>query len=206
MITVTGHGQAGQVPDILTLNIGIEARRASVAEAYAAASEAMEAVLESLRQHGVGSQDTTTSALNIRAETGWQEGLGNIVSGYLVGSTMTVRLSYREQARETVAAAVEAGGDDVRLNGLQATMSDPAPVLEQARANAWADARTKAGHYAGLAGRSLGPVQSVREGDPGDLEPHPMPAMIRVASGGPLPLEAGESTAEAAVTVTWELA
>ncbi len=32
-----------------------------------------------------------------------------------------------------------------------------------------------------------------------------MPAMMRVSSGSPLPLEAGESTVDAAVTIIWEL-
>ncbi|HEV7167028.1 MAG TPA: SIMPL domain-containing protein [Micrococcaceae bacterium] len=205
MITVIGHGSASQIPDILTLSIGIEARRASVAEAYGAAGAAMQSVLDRLRDLDVGPQDTTTSSLNIRAESGWQEGLGNVVTGYLVSSSMTVRLSFQVRAREIIAAAVEAGGDDVRLNGLQPSMSDPGPVLEQARANAWKDARTKAEHYAALAGHSLGPVHSVREGDASDLEPGPMPAMMRVSSGSPLPLEAGESTVDAAVTIIWEL-
>ncbi len=120
MITVIGHGSASQIPDILTLSIGIEARRASVAEAYGAAGAAMQSVLDRLRDLDVGPQDTTTSSLNIRAESGWQEGLGNVVTGYLVSSSMTVRLSFQVRAREIIAAAVEAGGDDVRLNGLAA--------------------------------------------------------------------------------------
>lgn len=212
-ITVTGQGSAAQAPDIMNISVGIEARRASVPEAYAAAADAMRAILDRLRELGVGPQDTATSALTIRAESGWQEGAGNVVTGYLVGSALAVRLNYQDRgqdraqhrAQDIVAAVVEAGGDDVRLNGLQPAISNPAPVSRQARENAWLDVRAKAEHYAALAGRALGRVHSISEREPSAVGPGPMPVMLRASSTGALPLEAGESTVDVSVSVTWEL-
>ncbi len=193
----------------MNISVGIEARRASVPEAYVAAADAMRAILDRLRELGVNPQDTVTSALTIRAESGWQEGAGNVVTGYLVGSALAVRLSYRDgaqhRAQDIVAAAVEAGGDDVRLNGLQPAISDPAPASRLARENAWQDARAKAEHYASLAGRALGRVHAISEGGPSAVGPGPVPVMLRASSTGALPLEAGESTVDVAVSVTWEL-
>ncbi len=193
----------------MNISVGIEARRASVPGAYAAAADATRAILDRLRELGVGPHDTATSALTIRAESGWQEGAGNVVTGYLVGSTLAVRLNYQDGAQhgaqDIVAAAVDAGGDDVRLNGLQPAMSNPAPVSRQARENAWLDARAKAEHYAALAGRALGRVHSIHAGEPSAVGPGPVPVMMRASSTEPLPLEAGESTVVVSVSVTWEL-
>ena len=49
-----------------------------------------------------------------------------------------------------------AGGNDVRLNGLELGFADPAAVYARAREAAWQDALATAGHFASLAGASPG--------------------------------------------------
>ncbi|MDQ6739860.1 MAG: SIMPL domain-containing protein [Actinomycetota bacterium] len=209
-VTVTGRGACSQVPDKLTISIGIETRRDTVPAAYAGAATAVQAILRRLQTLGVAADDTTSSALNVRAETNWQEGAGNVVSGYLVSSSFAVRLDYRANARDqsaqdVIVATVEAGGNDVRLNGLQPSVSDPAQAAARARELAWADAASKAEHFAALAGRAIGPVLIITEGEPAAVGPSPVPVMARALNTEAIPLEAGESTVEAAVTVSWEL-
>ncbi len=204
-VTVTGRGACSQAPDKLTISIGIETRRDSVPAAYAGAATAVDAILRRLQSLGVAASDTSTSALNVRAETNWQEGAGNVVTGYLVSSTFAVRLDYRKNAQDIIAAAVDAGGNDVRLNGLQPSLSDPTQAAARARELAWADAAAKAEHFAALAGRTLGMVHVITEGEPAAVGPSPMPVMARALSTEAIPLEAGESTVAAAVTVSWEL-
>lgn len=202
-ITVTGRGSAHREADVLTLAIGIEARRASVKEAYSAGADAASAVLGVLRQRGVDGADAASSGLNVQAETSWREGAGNLVTGYLVSSTVTVRLVYRSGAEDIIAAVVSTGGDDVRLHSLEPAVSDPASGAAQARALAWADALAKAGHYAALAGRSLGQAQHIGEGEPSSGGT--VPLMARTSGVAALPLQPGQSAIEATITVQWEL-
>ena len=86
-ISVTGTGSAEAVPDLLTLSIGVECRRDTVAEAYGEAGTRSAAITAELRQHGVAGADISTSGLNVRAELNWQEGRGQIVTGYLASNT-----------------------------------------------------------------------------------------------------------------------
>ncbi len=204
-VTVTGRGSCSQAPDRLTVNIGIETRQSSVPDAFSAAAAAVTAILARLHELSIPATDISSNALNVRAETNWQEGAGNVVTGYLVSSSLAVQLDYGSEVQDVIAAAVEAGGNDVRLNGLEPSVADPSPAAAQARDAAWADAKAKAGQFAALAGRSLGAVHAVTEGELAAVGPAPAPMMTRAVSVAALPLAAGESSVGAAVTVTWEL-
>ncbi|MGA7205058.1 MAG: SIMPL domain-containing protein, partial [Specibacter sp.] len=155
-ITVSGHGTVAAAPDYFHINVGIEAQRATVKEAYAAAGSALNAVQARLLERNVARDAISSSTLDVRVESRWQDGVGSITTGYTVSSTLTVMLRYDEAAEDTIAAVVDTGNDCVRLNGLSPAISDPAAAQDAARALAWANARDAADLYAQLAGRSVG--------------------------------------------------
>ena len=117
---------------------------------------------------------------------------------------LSVRIRELRTASEAIAAAVAAGGNDVRLNGLELGFADPAAVSARAREAAWQDALTTAGHFASLAGASLGNVVSLVQ-QPGHQAPIPVAKMQRAAAVESLTVEAGESSISATVGVVWEL-
>lgn len=203
-IAVTGTGSAEAVPDLLTLSIGVECRRETVAGAYGDAGTRSAAITSALRQHGVDSADMSASGLNVRAEVNWQDGKGQIVTGYVASSTLTVRIRSLSSSSEILAAAVAAGGDDVRLNGLSLGFADPAAVQARAREAAWQDARTTAEHYAALSGAALGRVLSLTQ-QSGFQAPVPVAKMQRAVAAESLTVEAGESSVAATLGVVWEL-
>ena len=203
-ISVSGTGTAEAAPDLLTLAIGVECRRAGVDAAYRDAAGASSAITDVLREHGVRDSDITTSGLNVRAEVSWQEGRGQLVSGYLASTTLSVRLRDLTASGGLIAAAVAAGGDDVRLNGLELGFADPAGVEARAREAAWNDARTRAGHFAALAGARLGKVLSVAQ-QSAATPPVPLGGLQRAVASEPLTVEAGGASVTSAVGVVWEL-
>ncbi|WP_125611586.1 SIMPL domain-containing protein [Specibacter cremeus] len=205
VITVTGHGAATSEPDRFTINIGIECRRGTVKDAYAAAGTALTNVRASLLTLAVPQDLIGTSALNVRAETRWQEDTGPIVTGYTVSSTLAVTLDYGSSGPDVIAAAIDAGGNDVRLNGLTPVVSDRSDAVDAARALAWADASHAADFYAELAGRRLGAALSITEGlDDGGTPPAPI--LARAAKfQSMVPVDPGQSTVTATITVTWQL-
>jgi uncharacterized protein len=203
-ITVSGHGSASGVPDLLTLSIGVECRREDVAAAYRAAGELSAAMSAALRQHGVAGPDIGTSGLNVRADVVWQEGRGQVVAGYFASTMLKVFVRDLAASARIIASAVEAGGNDVRLNGLELGFADASEVSRRAREAAWQDAATAAGHFAALSGQELGPVISVTQ-QPQNAGPIPVPVLERAMASQPLAVEAGESSVHAAVTVVWEL-
>lgn len=203
-VTVTGSGTAEAVPDLLTVSIGVECRREDVGAAYAAAGQASAGISAVLREHGVGDQDISTSGLNVRADVVWKEGQGQTVTGYVASSILSVRLRDVAGSSEVIAGAVAAGGNDVRLNGLDLGFADPAGVTAQAREAAWQDALATATQFALLAGSELGPVVSVthQTGPPG---PIPVAKMQRAMAADSVGIEAGQSSVSATVEVVWEL-
>ncbi|WP_427132820.1 SIMPL domain-containing protein [Pseudarthrobacter sp. S9] len=202
---MTGTGSAEAAPDLLTLSIGVECRREDVGAAYGEAGRVSAAITAVLRDHGVGSRDITMSGLNVRAEVNWQEGRGQTVSGYLASSVLSVRIRELAGSSDIIAAAVAAGGNDVRLTGLELGFVDPSAVETRARESAWSDARTTAQHYAALAGAGLGKVVSVAQ-QSGFQPPVPVAKIQRAVAAESLTVEAGESSMTATVGVVWELA
>ena len=158
-ITVTGTGTAEAPPDLLTISVGVECRRASVGAAYADAGTTSAAVSGALRQHSVADTEIRTSGLNVRPELVWRDGEGQHVAGYVASSVLTVRVRQMAAASTVIAAVVEAGGDDVRLNGLELGFADESAVMARAREAAWQDAAAAAEQFA-----SLGVSQARRGG------------------------------------------
>lgn len=202
-ITVSGTGTAEAPPDLLTISVGVECRRASVGAAYAEAGTASAAVSGALRLHGVADADIRTSGLNVRPELVWRDGEGQHVAGYVASSMLTVRVRQMAGTSAVIAAVVEAGGDDVRVNGLELGFADESAVMSRAREAAWQDAVAAAGQFASLASARLGTVVSIAEQP---LQgPVPMAKMERAAAFDAISVEAGHAAVSAKVTVVWEL-
>lgn len=203
-VTVTGTGTAEAPPDLLTVSAGVECRRESAGAAYAGAGRASAAVSGTLRQHGVADADLRTSGLNVRPELAWRDGEGQRVTGYVASGVLTVRLRQVDSASAVISAVVEAGGDDIRLNGLELGFSDESAVMAQARAAAWQDAISAAEQFASLASARLGPVVSIAEYR--DLPgPAPLSRIQRTSATEAVSVEAGRAGVAASVTVVWEL-
>jgi uncharacterized protein YggE len=203
-ISVTGTGTAEAAPDLLTLSIGVDCHRQDVAAAYGAAGRLSGQISAALRRFGVGPTDISTTGLNVRADLVWQEGHGQTVTGYIASSILQVRLRDFAHSAEAIAAAVEAGGNDVRLNGLERGFADPAAVQARAREAAWKDALATAQQYAALSGTVLGRMVSLAQ-LPSSSNPIPVVKMERAMAADSLTVEAGESSISARIDVVWEL-
>ncbi len=191
-VTVTGSGWADAAPDVAVVSIGVECRRDTVEAAYAAAGSALAAVTAALRGQGVAPADLRTAGLNVRAEMVWREGEGQRVAGYVAASTLAVQLRDVAAASRMISEATAAGGNDVRLNGLTFSISDPSAVKERARAAAWEDARAAAAQYAALASATLGSVLSVSE-LPAGQGPIPVAGIQRMAAAESVSVEPGKT-------------
>ncbi|MBT2514215.1 SIMPL domain-containing protein [Arthrobacter sp. ISL-30] len=204
-ITVTGNGSAQAAPDMLTVSFGVETRRGAAGAAYDDVGASAAAISAALRDHGVPDADIRTSALNLRAELLWQEGQGQRVTGYLASTVLSVSLRQLSSASATISAAVEAGGDAIRLNGMELGFADASAVTARAREAAWKDAVAKATQFASLAESTLGQVVSVEQ-NPSSPPPIPMGGgMLRAAAVDSVTIEPGETSVDASVTVAWEL-
>lgn len=204
-ITVTGEGTAEAVPDLLTLTLSVEVRRDAAGAAYDDAGEVASAVTDALRGNGVAERDLRSSGLNLRAELVWAENQGQKISGYVASTTLVARVGPPSAAPAAISAAVAAGGDSVRINGIEQGFMDASAVAARAQEAAWREAEAKAARFAALAGGRLGQVLSIDQ-RPEHGSPVPMMAgMQRASASEGVPIEAGSVAVSASVVVQWEL-
>jgi len=95
---------------------------------------------------------------------------------------------------------VEQGANSVY--GIRFGLVDPAPVLDEARKRAMADARHRADLYATAASLKVGRVIAVQEA--GAASPRPEMA-ARAMMSGAVPVAPGEQEIQASVSVTFSL-
>jgi uncharacterized protein YggE len=195
-ITVTGSGRAAAVPDVFVLVVGAEASSARPAEAMARAGSALERTRTAALGFGVPAEQLTTQNLALRQAYD-REGQPD---GVTCEFALVVRSTEVERAGDLVAACVAAGADEARLQSIAFEHSDPGRLLVGARESAFADAQARASQLAMLAGRELGAVEQIVEGQPAWAPLHRFKAMAAP------PVDAGTLDAAVTVTVTWSWA
>lgn len=196
-MTVAGVGRAAGVPDVLRLQCGAEAEASSAEEALNRSSDGLTRMRDVLVGAGVATEDLVSTGLSVYHDAH--------------RARFTARLGLRATLRDVSGAGrvvtdvVRAGGDAARLDSVLFEHSDPGALDEQARAAAFAEARTRAEQYAQLAGASLGAVLSVEEAlsSPG-IVPR-MGRMALAAAETSVPIEPGTSEVQVRVEVRWEL-
>ncbi len=198
-VVVSGLGKTSGTPDVLEVSLGVEVRRADVSAALRDAGGLQQRVHDALRRAGVAEKDLQTSGVSLYQTT---DNKGR-PAGYTVSEQVTAKLRNLAKAGQTISNAVSAGGNAARLQGVSFDLSDDTALLQKARDAAFADAKSKAQRYATLAGRTLGPVQTISEqvGQNG-----PSPAMD-VAAAAPIrmPISPGTARVDVTVTVRWSL-
>ncbi|MDP9794050.1 uncharacterized protein YggE [Catenuloplanes nepalensis] len=195
-VVVTGTGAVFGEPDVLTANLAVETSAATVAAALDGANAAATRVRDALVRGGVAKADLQTSDVTVAAKVGE----GKDVTGYTAGQGLTATIRDLPGAGVLMSAAVAAGGDAARLNGVSFSIADPAPLLDRAREKAFTDARGKAELYARQAGRSLGRVVRVSEDSP---VLHGSAPNYGLAADSAVPIEPGRQQLSATVTVEW---
>jgi uncharacterized protein YggE len=92
------------------------------------------------------------------------------------------------------------------ISGPTFTVADPTPLEDQARRAAMRDAERKGALYAEAAAIQLGPIVRIDESVTSVSPPVPMGAMAReMAADASVPVEGGELTFQARVSVSWDI-
>ena len=203
-ITVTGEGIVTAAPDIATVSLGVTSQGATAAEAMAANTAALSAVLERVKAAGVEDRDIQTSTLNLNPN--WSNSDGSsmpMIQGYVATNVLQIRVRDLAKLGGVLDAAITDGANT--LNGVSFGLAEPEPAMDEARKAAVAKARARAELLTGAAGVGLGRIVSISEGG-GYAPPMPMYRMEAALAAAPVPVEGGEVGVTANVTITWEIA
>lgn len=212
VLTMTGTGDATAVPDELSFGVGVTVTRTDLGAALDAASATMERVLGSLAQYDVAKSDVQTTGLSMAPVYDYHPYEPPTVVGYRVTQRASVLVRELENGGAAVAAAVDAGGNGVRVSSLRLLVGDSDTVMAKARDAAVEEATAKAEQYAAASGQQLGEVLTLREVH---AKPVPTPVYARSIARGAavdlgavkaLPIRAGKEKAAVTVKLVWELA
>ncbi|MDQ4052879.1 MAG: SIMPL domain-containing protein [Actinomycetota bacterium] len=198
-ITVTGHGTAYATPDTAEVRVAAVHRDSGLSEALAGAESAREGVVATSCRYVDASRVASTNLSVWPAHD--HEGLP---SGYEARHSLTIRCDDLAQAGALVTALAADVGHRLQVESVSLVVADPSRALRLARERAFADARARGEHLAGLARATLGQVQSVTEGG-SPSEPMPVVGDLRAVKAE-ASFEPGETAVPASLTVVFELA
>lgn len=201
-LSMSGHGEVRTAPDVATVNAGVTTNAPTAAGALAANSSRMNTVFAALKKMGVAEKNIQTVGFSVSPQyTNGDNNAPRRLTGYQVSNDVSVRLDDVARVGAALDALVNAGAN--QMNGISFDIGTPGPLLEKARADAIADARSRAQTYAKAAGVTLGAIISISEGG-GSEPPRPMYRMMAMASA-PTPVAAGQQSVTADVSVVWEI-
>ena len=204
-IIVSGQGIIYVTPDIVNLQLGIQADASTVADAQSQATTAMTKVLSTLTTSGIAQADIQTQNYNIQQTTSWDNTKQkSVVTGYEVNNYINVKIRDITQTGTIIDAVTADGGDLTRVNSVQFALNDPTSDNNQAREKAMADAKATATQLANSAGVKLGNPISISEN-----EVSPVTSVYRsdlaIPASSSTPISAGELEITVTVQVTYAI-
>ena len=205
-IWVSGEGKVTAVPDLATLNLGVEAQENTVQQAQTEAATTMTALVAALKSNGVADNDIQTTTYSIDVVTKWNQDTNEqITIGYKVTNTVTAKIRDMSKVGTTIDAAAEAGGNLTRINGISFTVDDPTAYNTQAREKAMADAKAKAEQMAGLANLTLGKAFYISESGVYTPAPYSIKDYAAGSASATTPISAGELEITVTVQVAYSI-
>jgi len=208
-LTANGEGIAYVTPDIAIVSIGVTTRGATAAEALAANSKDLAAVITSIKGEGVAEKDIGTSGLSIypvyeQPTDGQPQVEAPKILGYNVTNEVRVTIRDISKSGGILDKVVSAGANQV--NGITFDNADRTASQDDAIAAAIADARRKAEVMAKAAGVKLVRITNVQASVGGGMMPMYARADMMSAAAPPVPVMPGQQQVNGNATVTWEIA
>ncbi len=203
-VTVTGVGTINVVPDAVRFYPSVTALANKSSEALATASKTASAVRAALKSAGIATKDIKSSNLSVFPEYNYTQDKGSVIVGYRASQSFTVVIRKADTAGKVVEDVVNAGNENVTINGIVPFITKGSAAMEEARAAAVADAKSRAASYAKLLGTSLGKVVYLQENSAPSYS-FPMLGVAKAEDGSTPQIDLGEEEVSVSITVRWAL-
>lgn len=163
-ITISGEGKVTAIPDIATFSIGVITEKKEVGAAQTENTKKMNEIIDELKKIGIDKEDIKTNYYNISPQYDWLEKGRQVLRGYQVNQTVTVKVRDLDRVGEVLGKAGTLGANNV--SGLNFTIDEPEKLRQQAREEALLAAKKKAEALAKVAGVKLGKLVTFSETSP----------------------------------------
>jgi len=204
-ITISAGGTVTARPDEAAVTIGVVSSARNAKAALAANNAAMQPVIDALKGVGIDTKDLATANFNLQPTYEYtNDGKPPKLTGYQVTNAVEVRVRAIARLGDILDTVVGQGSN--QISGINFIVSKAEDLKDEARKSAVANATRMAKTYAAAAGVALGEVQSISEAvearEFGQLSASMAP---KARAAGPAPIEPGEQTLEARVTMIWAI-
>lgn len=207
VLEVSGTGRVRVAPDRTRITFAVETEDSTASGASVENARRMGRVHEALQELDAPDLTLETFGYDLQPRYGRPEpgqGGSRRIEGYRATNLVRVTVDEVEGVGRILDAAIAAGAN--RTTGLAFEATDTEEARREALRLAVDDARSKAEAIAGALGVELGPPLEVTGG--ADSPPPPRPFRVEaMAQATPeTPVEAGEQTLSASVTIRYRLA
>lgn len=180
-ISVSGTGEVFGQPDIAYINLGVDQADADVSTAIESANSTLASIVAALTDAGVDANDIQTNNFNVYPEDRYDPRSGQPTGERIYHVMLSVSATVRDITKvgEVIQAGLNAGANSV--NGLSFGIADVKALEAEARKQAVADARDRAGQLADAFGVSVGAPVAISETQSGGVV---FPQFDRAMGGG----------------------
>ena len=203
-ISVTGNGSATSPPDMATINTGVVTQGKNAADAMKANNEIMAKLMAALKAQKIPAKDIQTSDFSVSPQYA-RDDRGRTqqeIVGYRVSNQVRVVIRNLPELGKVLDTLVSTGSN--RVSGISFGITDSDGILNEARNNAIADARSKANLYAQALGIKDGKVVSVSESSV--IAPRPQFFARAAMADSAVPIASGEQELTATIDVVFAIA
>lgn len=204
-ISVTGEAIIMVTPDIATIDGGVASVAKTAREAADANNTTMGAVLLALKAAGLSEKDFQTSRLSLQPQSGNRtpNGPTQIIS-YRATNHVVVTLHDVSKVAPVIDTLVATGANEI--GNISFSVEQASKLLDEARAQALADAQRKAEIYAKAANVALGLPMTITEGAPVGLVPlYNVRSRLSGDAAATTPIAPGEETLRVSVGVSYAI-
>ena len=204
-ITIQGTGKVTAKPDIAVTSMGMISSAKTVSEAQQKNTTIMNKLIEKLKALGIDAKDIQTTNYNIYPQYDYLQDKGQVLRGYEVNQSVTIKIRDLTKANQVLALAGEVGTNNV--SGLQFTIDDNEVYKAEARKLALDKIVEKAQTLTSLLGVRVVGVASYNEYEGGGgVYPMKAYADSAIGMGGGVPaVESGSTDVVINASVTLEI-
>lgn len=207
-ITVSGEGEVTSKPDVAVVNLSVVAQGKTVKTVTEDGNKRMGQITNAVKNLGVSEDDMKTTSYNLNPEYVYPENRKAVIAGYRLSQNLRVKVRDLAKVEEVLDDAVLQGANQVGQISFE--IDDDSVQRDEARNEAFADAREKAEKMTRAAGVGLGRVVTFNEDRGYDPQPYYARAEMAVsydmAEEAPMPaIEPGSQETKVIVSVTYEI-
>ena len=171
---VSGEGKVAVTPDIASVTFGISETGVSLKTVQNSVNTKSKSLTDAIKELGISEKDIKTTSYNVYPQYDWSNSSQKII-GYQVSTNYRVTIKDFDKVNEAIVVATNAGANIAGGVSFELDDSTKTEKMNEARALAVTNAKSKADGLAKAAGITLGKIINVSENQANNMRTYALP-------------------------------